>query len=131
MVDSPKGSAMADRIDNLTKRVEQLEDNVKTIATSLQDLSASVMAGFVEQREYTELAFQHLEAKVVAVEGRLEAKIDSGLARVEAKVDSGLARVETKIDSGLGRIERKLDQFIDVQSQTNRLTDLRLRTLER
>jgi len=85
---------------------------VEAVVAALKELSASVIAGFVEQREYTEFAFQ-----------RLEVKIDTGLARLEAKIDG--------VDSRLERVERKLDQFIDVQLLANQQTDLRLRTLER
>ena len=102
---------MAGGLEDITKRVERLEGTVEAVVASLKELSVSVIAGFVEQREYTEFAFQ-----------RLDVKIDTGLARLEAKIDGA--------DSRLERVERKIDQFIDVQSQTNRLTDLRLRTLQ-
>ena len=108
---------MADRIDHLTERVQVVEDKVDRLSTSVGDLSttvgdlsmrvgnlettvgdlsASMAAGFVEQREYTE--FSH--------------------ARLEAKMDMGFASVE--------RLERKLGQFIDVQLQTNALVERRL-----
>ena len=123
--------------------------------------------GFVEQRAYTEFAFQRLDAKIDGVETRLAARIDGvetridgsrrRLDRVEARIDrvearldrveARIDRVEARIDAGqedrpdresaqrdedrLARLERKLDQFIDVQMETNRLTDLRLRALER
>lgn len=122
MVDSPKGGVMAGGLENITKRVERLEGTVEAVVASLKELSASVISGFVEQREYTEFAFQ-----------RLDVKIDTGLARLEAKIDGVDSRLGAKIDgvdSRLERVERKLDQFIDVQSQTNRLTDLRLRARE-
>jgi len=64
----------------------------------------AVDAAFLEQRQYTEFCYS-----------RLEAKMDAGFA---------------KTDAGFGRLERKLDQFIDVQLQTNRLVDRRLRALE-
>ncbi len=114
---------MAGGLEDIMKRVDRLEGTVEAVVASLKELAASVIAGFVEQREYTEFAFQ-----------RLDVKIDTGLARLEAKIDAVDSRLGAKIDgvdSRLERVERKLDQFIDVQSQTNRLTDLRLRTLER
>jgi TolA-binding protein len=124
---------MADRIDDLAQRVGRLEDRVETMATSLQDLSAAVTAGFVEQREYTEFASSRLEAKMDAG----FARVDANAARLEATMDAGFARVdanavrlEVKMDAGFSRIERKLDQFIDVQLETNQLVGRRLRALE-
>lgn len=106
-----KGSAMTDRIDDLSARVQAVEEKVDKLSVSVSQLSASmdqrfasvdqrfdaVDAAFVEQREYTEFCYSRLEAKV---------------------------------DAGFGRLERKLDQFIDVQLQTNQLVDRRLRALE-
>ena len=102
---------MAERFDDLTKRVEtidtkldRLSDRVETVETKLDRSSASadrrfddVLVAIVEQREYTEFAFTRLEAKM---------------------------------DGGFSRIERKLDQFIDVQLQANQAMDRRLRALE-
>jgi hypothetical protein len=98
---------MADRIDNLTKRVE-------TVETKLDRLSASV-----DQR------FDQVDQRFNAVDAALVEQrqyIEFAYARLEAKMDAGFGRV--------GRFERKLDQFIDVQLQTNQLVDRRLRALE-
>lgn len=95
---------MTDRIDDLSARVQAVEEKVDRLSVSVSQLSASVDqrfdavdAAFVEQREYTEFCYSRLEAKV---------------------------------DAGFGRLERKLDQFIDVQLQTNQLVDRRLHALE-
>jgi hypothetical protein len=122
MVDSRKGGAMADRIDDLTGRVQAVDEKLNKLSASVDQLSASVDrrfalvdqrfeavdrrfdavdAAILEQREYTEFAFSQLEAKM-----------------------------DAKMDAGFGRLERKLDQFIDVQLQTNQLVDRRLRALE-
>ena len=136
---------MAGGLEDITKRVERLEGTVEAVVASLKELSASVIAGFVEQREYTEFAFQRLdvkidtglarlEAKIDAVDSRLGAKIDGVDSRLGAKIDGVDSRLGAKIDgvdSRLERVERKLDQFIDVQLLANQQTDLRLRTLER
>ena len=102
---------MADRIDNLTERVQVVEDKLEQLTTTVSELSATMDRGFravdeafLEQRQYTEFCFT-----------RLEAKMDAGFVRV---------------DAGLARVERKLDQFIDVQSKTNELVERRLRALE-
>jgi chromosome segregation ATPase len=118
MVDFPEGSAMTWRAE-FADGMRRLEGRVVTVTSSLQDLSVSVTAGFVEQREYTEFAFGRLDAKIDRVEASLGARID----RVEARLD--------RIEERLARVEQKLDRFIEVQMETNRLTDLRLRALER
>ena len=109
---------MADRIDDPTGRVQAVEEKVDQLSATVDQLSTSVDrrfdavdAAFLEQRQYTEFCYS-----------RLEAKMDAGFA----KTDAGFA----KTDAGFGRLERKLDQFIDVQLQTNRLVDRRLRALE-
>ena len=125
---------MAGGLEDITKRVERLEGTVEAVVASLKELSASVIAGFVEQREYTEFAFQRLDVKIDTGLARLEAKIDAVDSRLGAKIDAVDSRLGAKIDgvdSRLERVERKLDQFIDVQLLANQQTDLRLRTLER
>jgi hypothetical protein len=54
------------------------------------------------------------------------AAVDQHFAEQRAYIDFGYARLDGRFD----RFERKLDQFIDVQLQTNQLTDRRLRALE-
>src|SRR5258705_8925737 len=97
MVDSRKGGVMADRIDHLTERVQVVEvkvdrlsstvgqlstrvDGLTTtvgqLSTTVDELSTAMAAGFVEQREYTEVSH-----------ARLEAKMDAGFARVDRKLD--------------------------------------------
>ena len=125
---------MAGGLEDITKRVERLEGTVEAVVASLKALSASVIAGFVEQREYTEFAFQRLDVKIDAGLGQLATKIDAVEGRLGAKIDGVDSRLGAKIDgvdSRLERVERKLDQFIDVQLLANQQTDLRLRTLER
>jgi predicted nuclease with TOPRIM domain len=120
---------MADRIDDLTKRVETVETKLDRLSASVDQRFDQVErrfdqvdAAIVEQREYTEFAYSRLEAKMEAGFSRLEGKIDAESGRLDAKMDAGFGHV--------GRIERKLDQFIDVQLQANQLMDRRLRALE-
>ena len=98
---------MADRIDHLTERVQvvevkldrlsttvgQLSTRVDGLTTTVNELSTAMVAGFVEQREYTE--FSH--------------------ARLEAKIDAGYTRLDAKMEAGFARVDRKLDQLIDAQ----------------
>jgi chromosome segregation ATPase len=157
MVDFRKDSRMAWRAE-FADGMRRLEGRVVTVTSTLQDLSVSVTAGFVEQREYTEFAFQRLETKIDRLDARIDgldaridgldttidgldtridglgAKVERVETRIDAldkKIDDVEARLSAKIDSAIARLERKLDQFIDVQTETNRLTDLRLKALER
>jgi len=127
---------MADRIDDLTKRVETVETKLDRLSASVDQRFDQVDrrfeevdrrfdqvdAAIVEQLEYTEFAYSRLEAKMEAGFSRLEGKIAAESSRLDAKMDAGFGHVR--------RIERKLDQFIDVQLQANELMDRRLRALE-
>jgi len=112
-IDDPTGrvQAVEEKVDQLSATVDQLSATVDQLSTSVDRRFDAVDAAFLEQRQYTEFCYS-----------RLEAKMDAGFA----KTDAGFA----KTDAGFGRLERKLDQFIDVQLQTNRLVDRRLRALE-
>jgi len=123
MVDFRNDSAMADRIDDLTQRVETVETKLDRLSASVDQRFDQVDAAIVEQREYTEFAYSRLEAKMEAGFSRLEGKIAAESSRLDAKMDAGFGHVR--------RIERKLDQFIDVQLQANELMDRRLRALEK
>ncbi len=104
MVDSRKGEGMADRIDDLAGRVEAVEQKVDRLSASVDQRFDQVDAALVEQRLYTEFAYE-----------RLDAKMDAGFANMDGR---------------FSRLERKLDQFIDTQSKTNELVERRLQALE-
>lgn len=99
MVDSQIDRAMADRIDDLTGRVQTLEKKLDLLSASVDQRFDAVDEALLEQRQYSEFAFS-----------RLEARMDAGDARLEAKMDAGFTRVGERFD----RLERKLDQFIDL-----------------
>lgn len=105
MVDSRKGGVMADRLDDLTDRVEKLE-------TTVREGFKAVDEGFAEQRKYTEFAYS-----------RLDTKMDAGFAKMDERFAT--------MDGSFSRLERKLDQFIDTQSKTNALVERRLKARER
>ena len=64
-----------------------------------------IQAALVEQRQYTEFAFE----------------------RLSDQVRTGFEQAEKRFD----KLERKLDQFIDTQSRTNALVERRVKLLER
>jgi hypothetical protein len=116
MVDSRKGGAMA---DDLTVRVQALEERVEALSISMHQrfdgvdaefrrvhaAFDAVDAAFLEQRQYTEFAYERLDTKMDAGFARLDEKI----ALLDEKVDAGFART----DGHLGRLERKLDPVLD------------------
>ena len=97
---------MAPSDQNLTRRVDGLEIKLDDVSEKIDHLSDSVDrrfeqvdAAFVEQRQYTEFAFQ-----------RLEGTMGAGFLRLEATMDAGFSRLEGHIV----RVERKVDQLIDI-----------------
>ena len=97
---------MADRIDDLTWRVQTVEEKLDLLSVSVDRRFEqvdrrfdAVDAAILEQRQYTEFACS-----------RLEARMDAGDARLEAKMDAGFSRLGERFD----RLERKIDQFIDL-----------------
>ena len=88
---------MADRIDDLREHVQAVEVKLDQLSASVHQLSASVDqrfdqvdrrsdrvderfnsvdAALLEQRQYTELAYSRLAAKMGAGFGRVERKLD-------------------------------------------------------
>jgi hypothetical protein len=102
MLDSNAGATMAPSDQNLTRRVDGLEIKLDDVSEKIDRLSDSIDqrfeqvdrrfeqidAAFVEQRQYTEFAYQ-----------RLDTKMDAGFGRLEGH---------------MGRVERKVDQLIDI-----------------
>lgn len=56
-------------------------------------------AAILEQRAYTEFAYE-----------KLDAKMDAGFSRLDQKMDAGFAEVGGRF----ARLERKIDQIIDL-----------------
>lgn len=120
---------MSSDLDKSGERTERIEQKLDTLATSVDRrfdaLSASVDERFgavdealIEQRQYTEFAFE-----------RLRDEMKNGFNGVENRfngIENGFNGVENRFD----RLERKLDQFIDTQSTTNKLVERRLTALE-
>jgi hypothetical protein len=111
------------------------------LSASVDERFNQVDVALVEQRRYTEFAYERLDAKMGAGFAQFDAKMDAGFARLDAKIgadftqldgkmEAGFAQFDAKMDAGFARLERKLDQFIDTQSKTNELSDRRPRALE-
>lgn len=84
---------MADMTEGLQAKVARIEQKLDALSESFDKRFDEVSDHFVEQREYTEFAFERLRTEVV-----------ERFTRVEAQM-------ATKTD--IARLERKLDQLID------------------
>jgi hypothetical protein len=106
---------MAERADNLVGRVEAVERRLDDLAVSVQvgfervDQRFDDVAGsLVEQRQYTEYAYDQLVARMDAGFARLDGKIEKGLTRLDA-IEGGFGRLERTMQGRFTGIERKLD----------------------
>ena len=95
---------MAPSDQNLTRRVDGLESQAgycfrqdrPGLSDSVDRRFEHVDAAFVEQRQYTEFAYQRLDAKDGC----------GGFSRLEGHVG--------RLEGHIGRVERKVDQLIDM-----------------
>ena len=76
------------------ERLASVEHKVDALAVSMDQRFDEVTAAILEQRRYTEFAFEQLTTRISGLEGRFDS-------------------LETKVDSGFARLDRKLDQLID------------------
>ncbi len=113
--------------------LESLSEKVLTLEASMDRRFAALDEHLVDQRQYTEFAFERLEAamnqRFDAVDRRLDA-LESRSYAMESRFNALEGRFDA-LEGRFGRLETKLDQFIDVQMATNRLVERRLAALER
>jgi len=121
-------------MEDLRERVRSVEEKLDLLAASLNTRFDGVDAAFVEQRQYTEFAFEQHKTAMNAGFARLEARMDAGDARLEAKMGAGFAR----LDAADARLEAKMDagfallkDFIGEQRQLNDLFRRRLNIRDR
>jgi hypothetical protein len=99
---------------NARERLATVEGKLDQLAHSVDERFNAVDSAFVEQREYTEFAFERLQGDMQAGFGEVSRRFDG----VSERFDGMASRFD--------RLERKLDQFIDTQSRTNALVERRL-----
>lgn len=114
--------AVVARFDALTAsvdaRFEAVDARFDALTASIDARFEEVAQAFVEQRQYTEFAFNRLATEMCAGFRRVDERLDQLAGRLD--------RVEVRLD----RVERKLDQFISTQSRANAIAERRLRRLE-
>jgi hypothetical protein len=101
-------ASMDRRFDTLSASVDQRFDR---LSASVDHRFDDVTASLVEQRQYTEFAFD-----------RLASEMRAGFKGVDIRFNG--------LEIRFNRLERKLDQFIDTQSKANELVERRLQALE-
>lgn len=116
------------RLVTIEEKIDRLSVAVDERFASVDKRFAAVDAAFVEQREYTEFAFERLSAEMKGGFDEVSrgfAGVSRGFAEVSAgfaEVFGGFAEVFRRFD----RLEGKLDGFVDAQSKANELVERRL-----
>ena len=122
MVDSPQEETMTNGADNLPERVQAIEQKLDALASSVDRRFDQVDAAMVEQRAYTEFAYETLDSRMSTGFATLDRKTEAGFATLDRKMEAGFARVDRKtevafarVDERFARLEKKIDQIIDLQ----------------
>jgi hypothetical protein len=103
------------KLDTLSASVDKRFD---TLSASVGGRFDAVDVALIEQRQYTEFAFDRLADEMRTGFGALEGR----LGGIDGRFNGA--------DGRFNRLERKLDQFIDTQSKANELVERRLTAWE-
>jgi predicted aminopeptidase len=121
MVDSRTEKRMTNASGNLPERVQRVEQKLDALRASMDAGFEHVDAALLEQREYTEFAYEKLDAKMDAGFSRLDRQMDAGFSRLDQRMDAAFAQIdgrftglERKMDGRFARLERKIDQIVDL-----------------
>ena len=100
---------MTNGADNLPERVQAIEEKLIALASSVDRRFDQVDAAIVEQRAYTEFAYETLDSTMSAGFATLDRKMDAGFATLDRKMDAGSATLDRKMDAGFATLDRKMD----------------------
>ena len=106
---------MADPMEALPERVNAIEQKLDALSINVDVRFDDVTSALVEQRQYTEFAFDRLRNEMLGGFATMEARFATMEARfdtTEARFDTMEARFDT-MTAHFGRLEQKLDQVID------------------
>jgi hypothetical protein len=98
--------------EQLPERVDRIEHKLDALTASVDRRFDEVSEHFVEQREYTEFAFDRLRKEMLEGFNRLESKLDTNVERLERKLDTSVERLEGKLDGSVKGLEGKLDENV-------------------
>jgi len=106
---------------NLEVRVERVEVKLDALSSSVDRRFDQVDAALMEQRQYTEVAYDRLDARFQQVDARFE-QMDVRFQQMDARfeqIDGHFEQVDTRLDrveGHLGRLDRKVDRILDLLS---------------
>jgi tetrahydromethanopterin S-methyltransferase subunit G len=102
MVDSRKEGTVAGDIEDLTGRVQAIEQKVDQLS------------GSIDQRfEQVDRRFEQVDRRFEQVDRRFDG-IERALVEQRAYTEFASERLDAKMDAGFARLERKLDQILDL-----------------
>jgi uncharacterized protein (DUF3084 family) len=113
MVDSRKEGTVAGDIEDLTGRVQAIEQKVDQ---KVDQLSGSIGQRFeqVDRRfEQVDRRFEQVDRRFEQVDRRFDG-IEGALVEQRAYTEFASERLDAKMDAGFARLERKLDQILDL-----------------
>jgi chromosome segregation ATPase len=92
---------MAEGVDGLPERLTSVETKLDSLAAAMERRFDEVAEALVEQRRYTDFAYERLDDKISRLDDRV------------SRLDDRMGTLETEMHSGFARMDRKLDQLID------------------
>jgi hypothetical protein len=98
---------LPERVDVIERKLDVLSASVDKRFDAVDKRFDDVSAAFVEQRQYTEFAFDRLRREMLAGFERLEQRM------VTREQFGRVERLSLATADQLGRLEQKLDQFIE------------------
>jgi len=128
MVDSTKGLMMATDLEGMPERVDRVEQKVDGLTASVDERFDAVDQAFLEQRQYTEFAFDQLRAEMRAGFGQVDARfgqVDARFGQVDARFD----RMDTRFDRMATRFDRMDARFDTMDTRFDRM-DARFDTMD-
>ena len=127
MVDSKRGGAMTPGSGDLRKRVDAVEHKVDELATSVDVRFDQVDAALVEQRAYTEFAYDRLNEKIDAGFATVDARfgqVDARFGQVDARfgqMDARFDRMDARFDQMDARLDRMDGRFDQMDARFDRM----------
>ena len=100
---------MTNGADNLPERVQAIEQKLDALASSVDRRFDQVDAAMVEQRAYTEFAYETLDSRMSTGFATLDRKMQAGFATLDRKMEAGLATLDRKTEAGFATLDRKTE----------------------
>lgn len=108
------------------ERVVRIEKKVDALSVSVDERFNEVRDHFVEQREYSEFAYNRLDRRISEGLARLEQRMAEGFAAVDqrfAAVDQRFAALDQRMAEGFAAVDKRLSEGFAALDQ--RITNVR------